>query len=94
MIAPYGHSSQASLCLRLNPEQRRTLQTLASSGPSDLTEAIMLAHGFSSALLDYIARAGLAVVALGTVRAGGCTSPDRGARSARTKRKLSEALVR
>jgi hypothetical protein len=46
---------------------------LASSGPSGLTEAILLAHGFSTAWLDGIARTGLAVVATGTVHAGGST---------------------
>ena len=55
---------------RLDLEQRRALQMLASSGPSGLTEAILLSHGFSIELLVGIVRAELAVVAIGTVRAG------------------------
>ena len=43
---------------------------LAISGPSGLTGAIMLAHGFSIEMLDGMAQAGLVVVTVGKVRAG------------------------
>jgi hypothetical protein len=43
---------------------------LASSRASGFTEAILLAHGFSTALLDGIERAGLVASTVGTVRAG------------------------
>jgi hypothetical protein len=55
---------------RLDPEQRRALQMLASSGPSGLTEAILLSHGFSIDSLVGITRADLAAVTIGTVHAG------------------------
>jgi hypothetical protein len=58
---------------RLKPEQRRVLQMLASSGPSGLTEAILLSHGFSIELLVAITRADLAAVTIGNVRAGAST---------------------
>jgi hypothetical protein len=55
---------------RLDSEQRRALQMLASLGPSGITESIMLAQGFSTAVLDDIARAGLAAASTCTARAG------------------------
>jgi hypothetical protein len=69
MLNP-GKKPPARSIRRLSPEQRRALQMLATSGPSGLTDAIMFAHGFSIALLDGIAQAGLVVVVTGTVRAG------------------------
>jgi hypothetical protein len=55
---------------RLRPEERRSLQMLAISGPSGLTGDIMLAHGFSVEMLDGMAEAGLVVVTVGKVRGG------------------------
>jgi hypothetical protein len=55
---------------RLSAEGRRALEMLATSGPTGATEAIMLAHGFSAALLAGLTRSGLVVVTIGTVRAG------------------------
>jgi hypothetical protein len=55
---------------RLSPEGRRALEMLATSGPTGATEAIMLAHGFPTALLAELTRNGLATGSIGTVRAG------------------------
>ena len=65
-----GKKPPARSIRRLEPKQHRALQVLASSGPVGMTEAILLAHGFSNELLDGMARAGLVVVTTSTVRAG------------------------
>jgi hypothetical protein len=69
MVAPRNKPPARSVA-RLDPEQRRALQMLANSGPSGLTEAILLSHGFSIELLVDITRADLAAVMIGNVRAG------------------------
>jgi hypothetical protein len=50
-------------------EQRRALRLLAGS-PLGATEAIMLAYGFTNAMLDALVRDGLATVERRAVRAG------------------------
>jgi hypothetical protein len=50
-------------------EQHRALRFLAGS-PLGATEAIMLAHGFTSAMLDALVRDGLATAERRAVRAG------------------------
>ena len=50
-------------------EQHRALRLLAGS-PLGTTEAIMLAHGFTSAMLDALLRYGLATAERRAVRAG------------------------
>jgi hypothetical protein len=50
-------------------QQRRALRLLADS-PHGRTVADMLAHGFTNALLDRLARDGLATIQPGTTRAG------------------------
>jgi hypothetical protein len=55
---------------RLSAEGRRALEMLATSGPTGATEAIMLAHGFSAALLAGLTRNGLVIGTIGTVHAG------------------------
>ena len=44
----------------LNDEQRRALQLLARS-PNGCTEALMMAHGFESAMLGHLVVDGLAL---------------------------------
>jgi hypothetical protein len=53
----------------LNAEHRRALRLLADV-PHGCTISIMLAHGFSNAMLDKLVRDGLATVQPGTMRAG------------------------
>jgi hypothetical protein len=50
-------------------EQRRALRLLAGS-PLGATEAIMLAHGFTNAMLDAMVRDGLATADRRAMRAG------------------------
>jgi hypothetical protein len=57
---------------RLNAEQRRALQLLASI-PRGATEALLLAHGFRREMLVKLVLAGLVSVATETMRAGGQT---------------------
>jgi hypothetical protein len=54
---------------RLNAEHRRAL-TLLADAPHGCSISIMLAHGFSNAMLDKLVRDGLATVQPGTVRSG------------------------
>ena len=53
----------------LNSEDRRALRLLADA-PDGCTISIMLAHGFSNAMLDKLVRDGLATLQPGTVRSG------------------------
>jgi hypothetical protein len=57
---------------RVNVEQRRALQLLASI-PRGATEALLLAHGFRREMLVKLVLAGFANVATETMRAGGQT---------------------
>jgi hypothetical protein len=50
-------------------QQRRALGLLADA-PHGRTVADMLAHGFTNALLDRLARDGLATIQSGTMRSG------------------------
>jgi hypothetical protein len=56
--------------MAVNGEQRRALQMLAGS-PLGATEAIMLAHGFTNAMLDALVRDGLATAERRAMKAGG-----------------------
>jgi hypothetical protein len=53
----------------MSTDQRRALTLLAAS-PRGCTVASMLAHGFTNATLNSLARDGLATVQPGTVRTG------------------------
>jgi hypothetical protein len=50
-------------------EQHRALRLLAGA-PNGVTEAIMLAHGFTNATLDALVRDGLATVERQAMKAG------------------------
>jgi hypothetical protein len=50
-------------------QQRRALRLLVDA-PHGRTVAAMLAHGFTNALLDRLARDGLATIQPGTMRTG------------------------
>jgi hypothetical protein len=54
----------------LGPDRRRALQVLAGS-PDGTTEAVMLAHGFTVALLAELVRDGLTTAHEDRIRAGG-----------------------
>jgi hypothetical protein len=54
---------------RLNAEHRRALRLLADA-PHGCTVSIMLAHGFTNAMLDRLVRDGLATLQPGTARTG------------------------
>ena len=56
--------------MKLTAEQRRALELLVGTRRG-ATEAIMLAHGFTAAMLAGLVLAGLAVVETERVRAGG-----------------------
>jgi hypothetical protein len=56
---------------RLNAEQRRALALLAGAGMNGVTETMMLARGFTLAMLGVFVRKGLATVQWKPVRAGG-----------------------
>ena len=53
----------------LSTEQRRALRLLADN-PVGCTEAIVLAHGFTSGLIEDLVREGLATILPGTRGAG------------------------
>ena len=53
----------------LSTEQRRALRLLADN-PVGCAEAIVLAHGFTSGLIEDLVREGLATILPGTRRAG------------------------
>jgi hypothetical protein len=53
----------------LNAERRRALRLLADA-PHGCTVSIMLAHGFTNAMLDKLVRDGLTTLQPGTVRSG------------------------
>jgi hypothetical protein len=55
--------------MAVSGERRRALHLLAGS-PLGATEAIMLAHGFTNAMLDALVRDGLATAERRAVRAG------------------------
>ena len=55
---------------RLGPERRSALGILADA-PHRLTEAILLAHGFTTELLASLVRDGLASVQRQSMKAGG-----------------------
>jgi hypothetical protein len=53
----------------ISAEHRRALRLLADN-PVGCTEAIVLAHGFTSGLIEDLVREGLATILPGTRRAG------------------------
>jgi hypothetical protein len=53
---------------RLSRERRHVLQVLAKSGEIGLTEAVMMAHGCSAAMLAAMASDGFIAVAVDTFR--------------------------
>jgi hypothetical protein len=53
------------------PDRRRALELLAGCGPDGCTEAIMLAHGFTTRQMVELVRAGLATATAERVVAGG-----------------------
>src|ERR1700693_5428235 len=55
--------------MAMSPDQRRALRWLAGS-PLGVTEAIMLAHGFTIEMLDALVRDGLATAEQREMRAG------------------------
>jgi hypothetical protein len=55
--------------MAVSGEQRRALRLLAGS-PLGATEALMLAHGFTNAMLDALVRDGLATAERRAMRAG------------------------
>jgi len=55
----------------LSAEQRRALVLLAGAGMNGVTEAIMLARGFTRAMLFLLVRKGHATARWELVRAGG-----------------------
>jgi len=59
--------------LRLSVEQRSALALLAGAGMNGLTETIMLARGFTRAMLFILVRKGLATARWEPVKAGGRT---------------------
>jgi hypothetical protein len=56
--------------MTINAEQRRALRLLAGSPPG-VTEAMMLAHGFTNEMLARLIIDGLATVAPESIRASG-----------------------
>jgi hypothetical protein len=58
---------------RLNPAQRHALSLLAGADMNGVTEAIMLARGFTLPMLGVLVVKGFAIVRWKPVRAGGKT---------------------
>jgi hypothetical protein len=80
---------------RVGPERRRALQLLADVGQSGATQAIMLAHGFQTAMLAGMVKAGFVTEAIDTVRAGARMIDVRRLRITEAGRKaLADALRR
>lgn len=57
--------------MTLSPDQGRALAALADAGQTGCTDASMMAHGFTIALLVELIHEGLASVTPQRVRAGG-----------------------
>jgi hypothetical protein len=57
--------------MTLSPDQGRALAVLAGAGQNGCTDAFMMAHGFTIALLVELIHEGLASVTPQRVRAGG-----------------------
>jgi hypothetical protein len=55
--------------MAISRDQRRALRLLADA-PNGATEAIMLAHGFTNAMLDALVRDGLATAERRAMKAG------------------------
>jgi hypothetical protein len=75
---------------RLSRERRHVLQILASSGHRGVTEAIMMAHRFSAAMLAGMVFDGFIAVVVDMVRAGGQTISVRRLRITDVGRKAIE----
>jgi hypothetical protein len=63
-------AGRKSAALRLSRERRHVLHVLANSGRDGVTEAIMIAHGCSAAMLAGLVCDGLVTILIETVRAG------------------------
>jgi hypothetical protein len=61
-----GTAAGKSAAPRLSRERRHILQILASSGPLGITEAVVMAHGCSRAMLAGLACDGYVAVAVDT----------------------------
>src|SRR5258705_5342906 len=66
-------SDAAMMLPRLSSEQRRAFALLSGAGMNGITEPIMLARGFTLAMLGILVRKRLAIVRWKPVRAGGKT---------------------
>jgi hypothetical protein len=72
--ADSGTSQPGIRCgMALSRTHRRALKVLAKAGPRGVTEAFMLAHGFTAEMLTGLVLAGLATTQPETIRAGGRT---------------------
>jgi hypothetical protein len=73
VATPMAERRAARPCYRasmaITADQRRALEMLAGS-PLGATEAIMLAHGFTNAMLDALVRDGLATTERRAMKAG------------------------
>jgi hypothetical protein len=56
---------------RLNVEQRRALDMLASAGPNGAPQALLSAHGFDASMIAELVNHGLATLTAEKVRVGG-----------------------
>src|SRR5260370_31180825 len=65
-----GTAGRKSAAPRFSRERRHVLKILAGSGHLGVTEAIMMAYGFSTAMLVGMACDGFVTVVVDTVRAG------------------------
>ncbi len=85
-----GTAGRKSAAPRLSRERRHVLKILADSGHLGVTEAIMMAYGFSTAMLVGMACDGFVTVVVDTVRAGDRTIKVRRLRITDAGRKAIE----
>jgi hypothetical protein len=69
-----GTTRRKPAVLRLSRERRRALHVLVNSGHLGVTEAIMMAYGFSTPMLAAMACDGYVTVVIDIVRAGDRTT--------------------
>jgi hypothetical protein len=85
-----GTAGRKSAAPRLSRERRHLLKILAGSGHIGVTEAIMMAYGFSTAMLAGMACDGFVAVVVDMVRAGDRTIKVRRLRITDAGRKAIE----
>src|SRR5260370_41115422 len=85
-----GTAGRKSAAPRFSGERRHVLKILADSGHLGVTEAIMMAYGFSTAMLVGMACDGFVTVVVDTVRAGDRTIKVRRPRVTDAGRKAIE----